>query len=138
MLKFDVPLSIFENPSDSDSDGDMVDLDIFVQKLDAETSGALTWAFMLIYQYDDIIWYSYVMFYVLCFRHNLFAFKFYVSDLSCKLQFKLYFESWYNMSYDILNFIFIVHCYSYINDYIVTNLQTYMHDCMMYVLTFNF
>ena len=42
VLKFDVPLSIFENPSDSDSDGDMVDLDIFVQKLDAETSGALT------------------------------------------------------------------------------------------------
>ena len=42
MLKFDVPLSIFENPSDSDSDGDMVDLDIFVQNLDAETSGALT------------------------------------------------------------------------------------------------
>ena len=42
VLKVDVPLSIFENPSDSDSDGDMVDLDIFVQKLDAETSGALT------------------------------------------------------------------------------------------------
>lgn len=42
VLKVDVPLSIFENPSDSDSDGDMVDPDIFVQKLDAETSGALT------------------------------------------------------------------------------------------------
>ena len=36
-----VPLSMFENASDSDSDGDMVDLDIFMQQLDAVTSGAL-------------------------------------------------------------------------------------------------
>ena len=36
-----VPLSMFENASDSDSDGDMVDPDLFMQQLDAETSGAL-------------------------------------------------------------------------------------------------
>ena len=41
VLKVGVPLSMFENPSDSDADGDMVDPDIFVQQLDAETSGAL-------------------------------------------------------------------------------------------------
>lgn len=42
VLKVGVPLSMFENPNDSDSDGDMVNPNIFVQKLDAETSGALT------------------------------------------------------------------------------------------------
>ena len=36
-----VPLSMFENASDSDSNGDMVDTDIFMQQLNAETSGAL-------------------------------------------------------------------------------------------------
>jgi len=37
----DVPLSMFENASDSNSDGDMVDLDLFMQQLDVETSRAL-------------------------------------------------------------------------------------------------
>lgn len=36
-----VPLSIFENASDSDSCGDMVDPDLFMQQLDAKTSEAL-------------------------------------------------------------------------------------------------
>ena len=38
-----VPLSMFEDESDYDSDGGipMVDPDSFVQQLDAETSGAL-------------------------------------------------------------------------------------------------
>ena len=36
-----VPLSLFENASDFNLDGDMVDLDLFMQQLDAETSGAL-------------------------------------------------------------------------------------------------
>jgi len=36
-----VPLSMFENASDSDSDGDMVDPNLFMQQLDEETSGAL-------------------------------------------------------------------------------------------------
>lgn len=36
-----VPLSMFENASDSNSDSDMVDLDSFMQQQDAETSGAL-------------------------------------------------------------------------------------------------
>ena len=38
-----VPLSMFEDANDSDSEGDtpMVDPDLFVQQLDAETSGAL-------------------------------------------------------------------------------------------------
>ena len=36
-----VPLSMLENASDSDSDGDMVDPDLFMQQLDVETSGAL-------------------------------------------------------------------------------------------------
>jgi len=36
-----VPLSMFENASDFDSNGDMVDLDLFMQQLDAKTSGTL-------------------------------------------------------------------------------------------------
>ena len=33
-----VPLSMFENASDSNSDGDMVDPNLFMQQLDAKTS----------------------------------------------------------------------------------------------------
>ena len=36
-----VPLNMFKNASDSDLDGGMVDHDLFMQQLDAETSGAL-------------------------------------------------------------------------------------------------
>lgn len=36
-----VPLSMFENVSDSNSSGEMFDLDLFMQQLDAETSNTL-------------------------------------------------------------------------------------------------
>ena len=38
---FGLPLSMFENASDSDSEGDMVDPNLSVQQLDAKTCGAL-------------------------------------------------------------------------------------------------
>ena len=50
---------MFENEDDSDSDSGipMVDPDSFVQQLDAETSGALPWARMLIFKFSFDMFY---------------------------------------------------------------------------------